>query len=294
MTLPRLWVGLMCLFAVVAALDVTTGDTGIRWHASLGAVSLTAVGLIWLPAAIRFLFLVGGSVKAAGVEASAGGLLTSPDELIGDLAKLRSATEQIGQGPPDPTSTARSIDAAIDSIAMRYLPSENVLSEEILSREARNYEQIRSTMPPGDTRTRTMNTLANEVRIRAAAAPVTAHQYAPTFLRSARAGDRIVGIALVEGAPTADQFDDLLRILSTSASAFEQNRSLRALNEIAPILTSEQQSEAIAVLQREKTDPRGVGLLQDTYIPLWIDRVIDSMRRALTTPPLSGGTPGPL
>ncbi len=274
--LPPLWVGLMCLVAIVAAVDVTKIDNGgFRWHASLGAVSLVAIGLIWLPTAVRFLILAGGSLKAAGVEAKTAGLLTSPDEFINDLANLRTTAEPIRDGTDDLTAAARRIDTVIDNMASRYLSADDVLSEEVLNREAREYERIRRTMSAGQERTTAMNRLVNEVRIRAAAAPAAASRYAQDSLRSARAGDRIVGLALVEGAPSADQFGDVLRVFSTSASAFEQYHSLLALKEIAPALSAVQRREAVTVLETEKTDPRGVGLMNDAYIPSWIDAVLD-------------------
>jgi hypothetical protein len=105
-----------------------------------------------------------------------------------------------------------------------------------------------------------------------------ARQYAAPFLRSARAGDRIVGLSLVEGAPSADEFGDVLRIFTTSASAFEQYHSPQALNKIAPAVTPDQRREAVAVLEAEKTDPRGIGLMTDRYIPSWIEHVLQAMR----------------
>jgi hypothetical protein len=122
-----------------------------------------------------------------------------------------------------------------------------------------------------------MNKLVNEVRIRAAASPALARRHAPALLRSGREGDRIVGLALTQGSPSTDSCDDLLRIFSASASAFEQYHSLLALNEIASILGPEDRAQAISVLEREKSDPRGVGLMNDPYIPSWIDAVLSKL-----------------
>jgi hypothetical protein len=283
-TLPRWWIVLMCLVAIVAALDVTIADKGLQWHVSVGAVSLIAIGLIWLPTALRFLFMVGFSFRAAGVEATAGGLLSSPDDLIRDLANMKTTAEQVEQGATDPKSAGQVIDQAIDRMATRYVPADSALSEDILTRKARDYEEIRRTMPRGDDRTRAMNGLVNDVRIRAAAAPATARRYTAAFLPSAREGDRIVGLALVEGCPSADVFSDVLRIFTTAASAFEQYHSLRALEEIAPVLSPEQRSEAADSLEREKSDPRHVGVMMDRYIPSWIERVLKVMRSEVDSP----------
>ncbi|HKR67229.1 MAG TPA: hypothetical protein VJT16_00110 [Streptosporangiaceae bacterium] len=276
--IPWWWAAGMTLVAVVSTIDTTFPESGhSRWHFAVGAISLTAVALIWLPTAIRLLSLVGGSVKAAGVEASAIGILQSPDRLIEDLANLRTRTEELVQEVPDADQRVQGIGAEFDQIANRYLPSEETLPDEALYDLAREYERIRRDNPRGQSRTIAMNKLVNQVRIRAAASPMSARRKAPALLRSGRDGDRIVGLALAEGSPAAEFCDDLLRIFSSSVSAFEQYHSLLALSEIAPILSAEDRTRAISVLQREKSDPRGVGLMQDPYIPSWIDNVLSRL-----------------
>ena len=275
---PSWWVVVMTFVAVASAIDTTFPESGgTSWHFAVGAISLIAIALIWLPTAIRLLSLVGGSVKAGGVEASAIGILQSPDKLIEDLANLRTSTEQLGQEMPKAGEKVQTIGAEVNQIATRYLPSERTLPDEVLDDLAREYERIRRDIPPGRSRTNAMNKLVNEVRIRAAASPVSARQQAPALLRSSREGDRIVGLALAQGSPAAELCDDLLRIFSTSASAFEQYHSLLALSEIAPILGAEDRARAISILEREKSDPRGVGLMKDPYIPSWIDNVLSKL-----------------
>lgn len=88
------------------------------------------------------------------------------------------------------------------------------------------------------------------------------------LLRSNGQGDRIVGLALVQANPSALNIDDLLRIFSSSASAFEQYHSLLALDAIAPILGTGDRAMAVSVLEREKADPRGLGVsATPTYRP---------------------------
>jgi hypothetical protein len=269
----------MIFVAVVSSIGATFPESGgRRWQFTVSATSLIAIALIWLPTAIRLISLVGGSVKAGGVEASATGILQSPDKLIEDLANLRTSTEQLGREMPETGQKVRSIGAEVDQIATRYLPSEETLSDEVLDNLAREYERIRRDMPPGRSRTIAMNKLVNEVRIRAAASPASARRHSPALLRSGREGDRIVGLALTQGSPSTDYCDDLLRIFGTAASAFEQYHSLLALNEIAPILGPADRARAISVLEREKSDPRGVGLMKDPYIPSWIDAVLSKLR----------------
>src|SRR6185312_9727028 len=96
--LPLWWVAGLTFVAVASSIDVTFPESGgRRWQFAVGATSLIAIALIWLPTALRLISLVGGSVKAGGVEASATGILQSPDKFIEDLANLRTSTEQLGQ-----------------------------------------------------------------------------------------------------------------------------------------------------------------------------------------------------
>ncbi len=178
MSFPRLWVTAMCLLAAVAALDVATIEGGgVRWHVSVGVVSLIAIALIWLPSLLRYVFLAGGSIKAAGVEASTSGLIHA-DRFLGELADLKTKVDTIGQSVPEAKQTVQQINTAIGSMATQYVDSDNALSESALSRIARKYEDIRSTQPAGDARTREMDNLVNEVRLRATAAPSAAPQFA--------------------------------------------------------------------------------------------------------------------
>jgi hypothetical protein len=257
-------------------LDVTVEKGDVRWHLSVGTISLVALSLIWLPTALRLMSLTGGSVRGAGVEASTGGILSS-DDLIKSLVDVRAAADLAGQGAIGTDSLVESVGATVDQIAQSYLP-ETALSNDVLAGLARRYEDIRRTQSPGRDRTIAMNRLINEVRIRANAAPEAARQRAHSLMRSDRDGDRIVGLGLVEGSPDAERLDDILRIFASSRSAFEQYHSLLALDAIADSLGPDDRAKATRVLQREKSDPRNIGLMTDPYIPSWIDKVLASLR----------------
>lgn len=271
--LNPLWVGATCVVALVGAFSSDQTDNGMRWHFALGTTSIVALALVWLPTALRFVILAGGSVKAGGIQASSTGLLSSPDSLVNDLAVLRTKTETIGRQQPAAEQSVEGIDSMINRMAAQYLPPDDVLSTQLLNRKAREYEEIRATMPSGDERTQALTKIVNDVRIRAAAAHETAKESAPAFLASANPGDRIVGLALVQGAPNDQAFDDVLRIFRTSVSAFEAYHALRALDLLAPVLNPEQSSRAAATLLREQQDPRKVGLMQDPWIPKLMSHV---------------------
>ncbi len=271
--LNPLWVGATCAVALVGAFTSDQTDNGMRWHFALGTTSIVALALVWLPTALRFVILVGGSVKAGGIQASAGGLLSSPDSLVNDLAVLRTKTETIGQQQPAAEPSVEGIDSMISRMAVQYLPPDHVLSTQLLNQKAREYDEIRATMPSGEQRTQAMTKIVNDVRIRAAAAHETAKKSAHGFLISAKPGDRVVGLALVEGAPSAQAFDDVLRIFTSSVSAFEAFHALRALDLMTPVLSAEQTSQATQALLHEQQDPRGVGLMQDPWIPKLMSQV---------------------
>jgi hypothetical protein len=103
-------------------------------------------------------------------------------------------------------------------------------AEEILNREAREYEDIRRTMPAGEARSIKMDALVDEVRSWAAAAPASARRYAAGFLRSARAGDRIVGLSLAQAEPSADDFAD---VFGSAGCQLVGNPERQAFNERA-------------------------------------------------------------
>lgn len=275
-SLPKWWVGALVVVALGSMVDVTVTEKGADWHLSVGPTTLVAVALIWLPTAVRLLALAGGSVKAGGLEASSTGLMQAPERLIEDLTELRSSTEsrESAESPPGERGVVQS---DVDRIAARYLPAEQTLTPEVVDGLAREYERIRRAMRGGDKRTSAMNKVVNEVRVRAAAAPETARALAPVLLRSRADGDRVVGLALVQGTPTTAVHEDVLRLIATAASAFEQYHALRALEKMLPVLDTDERARARAVLEREKTDPRGIGVRNDAPIASWIDHLLKAL-----------------
>jgi SAM-dependent methyltransferase len=159
------------------------------------------------------------------------------------------------------------------------LPSNTELSRELLEREARTYEHIRYTIPSaGDERTREMTAVANRVSCLAAAAAASAGQYAPDFLKSTSAGDRIVGLALVQGALLTDEFTRVLAIYNNAASGFEDIQVLQTLLAIAPRLGATQREEVAGAIDVKKAAPEGRYALNFGPIPLLTDQTLEVMR----------------
>ena len=283
MRVPTLWAIAMVIVAIVSAVDVTRAPNGdVAFHVGVDAVAIGAIALIWLPALLRLLSLTGGSLKAAGVEASAGGLL-SADDLIDTLANIRTGTEQLDQSSAeaaDPAEIARKVNAEVSRIAANYLPPEEAINDDALNAIARRYEEIRRTQPSGHDRTIAMTRCVNEARVRAKADAAAARDRAMRLLTSGADGDRIVGLALIEEAPDAAAIEHVLPRFTGSASSFEAYQALVAVMRLAPLLSSEQRREATAAIEHEKTDPRGKGIMRDPSLP----GLIEGTLRALSKP----------
>jgi hypothetical protein len=280
MHVPPLWAIAMVIVAVVSAVDLSRAPNGdLAFHVGVDVVAIGAIALIWLPALLRLLSITGGSLKAAGVEASAGGLLSSSD-LIDTLANIRTGTEQLDKDSPDaadPTEVARKVNAEVNRIAEHYLPPEEAINDEALSAIARRYEEIRRTQPAGHDRTVAMTRCVNEARVRAKADRGAARDRAMRLLPSGAAGDRIVGLALIEEAPDAAALEQVLPRFTNSSSAFEAYQALVAVIRLAPLLSPEQRREAIAAIEHEKTDPRRKNIMKDVSLPGLIEDALRAL-----------------
>jgi hypothetical protein len=273
------WVVGMVVVAIVASVDVTRPTHGrIALHVGFGTVAMAAVALIWLPALLRLVALTGGSLKAGGVEAQATGLLG----LVDYLANIRTATEQLepsaSGAAADPAQVMRQVNVEVNRIAASYLPPAETVNDAALASIARRYEQIRREQPRGPKRTVAMTRCVNEARVRAKAAPDRAHGRALQLLTSEAEGDRIVGLAFVQEAPDAAAFQAVLRLFTGSATAFEAFHALVALERMTPLLSSDQRDQAIAAVEHEKTDPRGVDILDDPDLPRLMEATLEGLR----------------
>jgi len=273
--LPKPWVLTVAVLAVLSSITVehpASGGWGV--DVNVDAATIGIVALVWLPALLRLLSLTGGKVKAAGVEASSGGLLGSPENLIEDLTEIRTGAEEAGRRAPEIDRAMEQVQRQIDEMASEYLSGSDAVTEHSISRIADEYEAIRSTMPPGSARTTRMTRVVNEARVRAGANRDTARRLAIPLLHSEKEGQRIVALAMLQEAPSNKAVDGVLNLVSDSATAFEMFHALVALREIAPKMSVEELAHAISVLTAEKSDPRGVGVMADANLPGLIDDVL--------------------
>jgi hypothetical protein len=265
----------MIALAVASSFEVTRPAAGgIDTTIHVGTGALIAVALIWLPPLLRLISLTGGRFKAAGVEAAAPGLLGSPEELIKRLANISTGAEQLKEKDPKAKEIAESVEMEVRQIATTYLDPAETLTDQALRSLAHQYESIRDTSPAGAARTNQMTRLVNEARVRARAAPEQARRALLDLLRSRQSGDRIVGLALAQEVPTQDALPEILHLVSESSSAFEMYHALLALQRLAHFLAAGQRTQAVAVLEAEKQDPRGKGVMNDAELPGLISQTI--------------------
>ena len=277
--LSRPWTIAMIVVAVISAVDVDREPGGgVSLHVEVGSATLAAIALIWLPAVLRLLSLTGGGVKAFGVEASTGGLANA-DALVVGFAEIRTQVDEIVRVTPAAAPQLQNVEATVDRMASSVLSGVAAETSEALAACARRYESIRQTQPPSRGRTIAMNQLLNEARVRARAAPEQAVAIARDFIGSKADGDRVVGLALLEQYPRAEALPDILRCIEGSRSAFEQYHAVRTLKAAAPLLAGEERARAASLLEFELTDPRGLGVRDDDYIPDEIRSALRALER---------------
>lgn len=122
-----------------------------------------------------------------------------------------------------------------------------------------------------------MTRVVNEARVRAGTERSEARDLGVFLIRSRSAGKRLVGLAFLQEAPEPGALEDVLGLVSGSATAFEMFHALVAIKEMSPLLTASQKEAAIETLEREKDDPRGIGVMDDANLPTLIDQVLDSL-----------------
>ncbi|WP_153337812.1 hypothetical protein [Nocardioides sp. dk4132] len=266
----------LLMTAVLTAVHVERAPNGdVTASFGVGSPTLIALGLIWLPMLLKVFALVGGSFKAAGVEAIVPGVLSEADAI-----ELGVRTRQV-TGARDEADRAAAAVELEDSIARLTLPvlsSGEALPDSVLSQLARSYEHLRREMPSGAARTSAMTRIVNEASFRASTAVTDARPKALRLLRSPAEGDRIVGLALTQETGDREAADDVLRLVTESSTAFEMFHALRAVQEIAPALDSEQRARALSILESESADPRSVGISQDAGLSYLLPRTLAILR----------------
>jgi hypothetical protein len=175
----------------------------------------------------------------------------------------------------------REVARTVSATATPSVPVSADRSEEILRREAAEYERVRREMPRGRDRTSEMT------RVIAKARTIGQQQKpSPEMLRrvfDGSEGGRVVALALASATPDRDLVDIVLDGIRNSRSAFEQYHALRAAEAFVPILSpgdGKNLHDAIA----EQMSPGGrIGDDQDRLTVA--KRVLQLLEERLTTVP---------
>lgn len=274
-TVPRAWAAAMAIAAVLSSIKIEhTGRANLVTF-EVGSAALVAIGLVWLPAALKAVALAGGTLKAAGVEASLPGVLTQV-EAIELGVKARQVTE--ANGDAERITAAVELEGSIFRLASPLFAATDVLPLAALDQLARNYDRLRRETPAGPTRTSAMTRIVNEAAVRASTSVTEARAKAPSLLASSSQGDRIVGLALTQETGDPSVAREVLHLVTDSATAFEMFHALRALQEMAPALSSAQRELAISTLETESADPRSVGIAADPGLAYLLPRTLRILR----------------
>lgn len=269
---PVVWVLAMVVSAVLTAVHVDrAANEDITVSFDVGAPTLVAMALIWMPMLLKVFALAGGSLKAGGVEANILGVLSEADAI--DLGvKTRQMTGALNDA--ERTAAAVELEDFIARVTLPVLGRTEALPDSVIAHLARTYERLRRELPAGAARTSAMTRIVSEASFRASSAPDEARSKTLALLRSPAQGDRLVGLALTQEVGDQASLVDVLRLISASATAFEMFHALLALQELSPALDSAQRERAISILESESCDPRLVGIMQDPGLSYLVPRTL--------------------
>lgn len=274
MEIPTFWAVIVGVLAFASCLTIGhPASGGLTVEFGISATTVGVVALFWLPPLLRVWSLTGGKLEAAGVAASSKGLLGSPEELIERLTTIRTASEEAKRQAPEAEEVLRSVDKEVAEIATEYLVGSGAVNDAAITALARHYEQLREDMPPGNPRTVEMTRIVNEARVRGEADPEAASSWGVKLIRSNSEGERIVGLAFLQVAPSVTALSDVLDLIRHSTTAFEMFHALMTLEAMITVLTRTERDRARQVLVDELEDPRGVGIAADPNLPGLIGEV---------------------
>lgn len=224
--------------------------------------------MLWLPALLRVWALVGGNLKTPAGEATSPGILESliprlqPDAALATTAAVAAAAEQAeSDAPPSERGELRRIVRTLDATVQTPSMSRADALERLTTLAAR-YEALRRNIPPGRDRTRLMTQIVFEARALARAdldPPTDVEAF-----RRAGDGERVTGLALVQGAPAAAAFDVVLEAIAHSRSAFEQYTALSAIESLIAFVGGGEQPRLRAVLDDQMRGGAGRFITPDS------------------------------
>jgi hypothetical protein len=250
LVIPFAWaipVTLLALASSVRVLRDARGSYGVEFRVTWITGLLFA--LVWLPALLRVISLVGGGLKTSAVEATTGGLLgllgsLNPDAKRDVYPTVIAALDKTGvTGEPQVRR--------LRTVLQEELPRPHGDVHQLLDELAERYERLRSSLPPGDERTFFMTRIVVEARAAAGELHLPEDD-ARRYFEAGTEGKRIIALAIAQADPSAVLFDIVSEAIANSRSAFEQFHALRALDEMLYTLSPMQRRQARALLEQQR------------------------------------------
>jgi hypothetical protein len=274
--IPRLWIVVTSVAIVFSLFEVTpTAEGTYTVSFRLTSVTVLLLALVWLPFLLKVLALSGGGLKAFGGEATFVGLgeilsQLSPEEGRQVLPSLIAATKRTEE-----TSTE------LDREKLKTLREDLEERLAALSETGTLYEDVRSKMPSGPSRTAELEKVMAEARARARDTDVNAEEARELFDRGSQ-GHRIAAIALAQERRDPDFLALVIEAIRHPASPFEQYHALRAAYAMLSKLDEAQTQQLGDVVK----DQRGGGVYYsfikkifrpDADIQAYYDRILDAI-----------------
>ena len=255
--LPEAWVVVVAVAAILSAFEVTlTEKGGVAIAFRLTAITVTLIGLVWLPFLLRLIALTGGGLKTAAGEASMGGLLellrnldpNVQQETLPTLIAALDAAESKADTAlrPQVREMRQGLEGQLSSLAPDVGAARLALEQ-----CATEYETLRRTLDSGDERTQKMSAVVARVRSLAGQANQSVDEVKQMF-NSGSDGKRIVALGVMRRMLEPAALDIVLSAIGQPRSPFEQYHALRAAEEMTPALDADQKRQLKAVLDDQR------------------------------------------
>jgi hypothetical protein len=188
------------------------------------------------------------------------------DGVVRSVAHIEAKLGEQSPDTSDPTSTVGAVFETVDSIVTHAY--------------AEAYGSIRTTMPSGRVRTELMTMLVDEVGQLAEVGVF--HEAAAGALMNGSEGERVIALAVLKTQPDRSLFHAICATIASSSSAFEQYQALEVIDQMLPVLAADERTVLLHVLDAERRDVRGLGVMDD---PTRRNRIIAIMLRLLDEEP---------
>ena len=242
------WLIASGIFAFLSMLRIGW-STKEGWSTNFQVSNTTIIifSLAWLPSLMRMVSILGISLKTPIVEAAIPGF-TDLGYYLG-LAIAQQSREVNKITSPEVKQEA---EKQLEQVQKAYIDVLSTSPVEEINRLSEEYKFVRQYMQMGNERTLKMESLVARLHTLAPQANLSEDDV-EYYLNSNDEGKRLAGLALVEARQDVNPFDQVLNIIKTPKSAFEQYHALLAMDKI-PLLTQNDKDRLKAVLSEARRD----------------------------------------